>query len=57
MSDMLYFTVGNQQDTPSAVKKGKNCINPLTLEWVQKVEEDYNSAQWLRQAPDPVYNP
>ena len=60
--DFLYgsgasYNTGNQQDTLSAAKKDKNCMNPLTLEWIQKAEEDYNSAKWLQQAPDPVYNP
>ena len=60
--DFLYgsrvpYNSGNQQDASSALKKEKDSMNPLTLEWVQKAEEDYNSAKWLQQAPDPVYNP
>ena len=31
-------------------------MNPLTLEWIQKAEGDYRTAQWLQQDPDPVYD-
>lgn len=31
-------------------------MNPLTLEWIEKAEEDYNSAKWLQQSPNPVHN-
>ena len=37
-------------------EKEKDCINPLTLEWGQKAEEDYNAAKWLQQSPNPVHN-
>ena len=51
-----YYTIRNPQGTPNTVKKEQDCMNPLTLEWVEKAEEDYNSAKWLQQAPDPVHN-
>ena len=51
-----FYDRGNRQDTPSAVKKEKGCMNPLTQEWIEKAEEDYNSAKWLQQAPDPLHN-
>ena len=51
-----HYNIRNRQSTPSAGKKEPDCMNPLTLEWVQKAEEDYNSAKWLQQAPDPVHN-
>ena len=38
------------------LKKEKCLMNPLTLEWIQKAEEDYGSAKWLQQAPTPSYN-
>ena len=31
-------------------------MNPLTLEWVQKAEEDYAAAKLQRQAPTQNYN-
>ncbi|RKU39255.1 DNA-binding protein [Candidatus Poribacteria bacterium] len=31
-------------------------MNPLTLEWIEKAEEDYRTAKWLQQSPDPVHN-
>ena len=31
-------------------------MNPLTLEWTQKAEGDYASAQWLQQAPNPTHD-
>lgn len=34
----------------------RNSMNPLTLEWVQKAEEDYTTIEWLQQAPTPNYN-
>ena len=50
------YNRGNRQDPPSAVKKEKGCMNPLTQEWIEKAEEDYNSAKWLQQAPDSFHN-
>ncbi len=40
----------------NVLKKEKDCMNPLTLEWVKKVEEDYNAAKWLQQAPNLLHN-
>ena len=34
----------------------RDCMNPLTLEWVQKAEGDYRTAKWGQQAPDPVHD-
>ncbi len=48
--------IGNPPHTPNPVKKEKDCMNPLTLEWIEKAEEDYNTAKWLQQSPNPVYN-
>ena len=44
------------RDIPGAVKKEKSYMNPLTLEWIEKAEEDYNSAKWLQESPNPVHN-
>ena len=59
--DFLYgsdasYNVGNGRSTPDTLKKEQHCMNPLTLEWIEKAEEDYNSAKWLQQAPDPGHN-
>ncbi len=51
-----YYNVGNGRSTPDTIKKEQDCMNPLTLEWIEKAEEDYNSAKWLLQAPDPGHN-
>ena len=34
-------------------KNEKDSMNPLTLEWVEKAESDYEAAVWLQQAPTP----
>ena len=31
-------------------------MNPLTLEWIEKAEEDFAAAQWLQRAPMPVHD-
>lgn len=59
--DFLYGSdasdnIKNPQRAPNTAKKEKNFMNPLTLEWIERAEEDYNSAKWLQQAPDPVHN-
>ena len=59
--DFLYgsdasYNIGNRQGTSNAVKKEKDCMNPLTLEWIEKAEGDYKSAKWGQQAPDPVHD-
>ena len=51
-----YHKRGNRRGMPNTVKKEKDCVNPLTLEWIERAEEDYNSAKWLQQAPDPGHN-
>lgn len=38
------------------VEKEKDCMNPLTLEWIQRAEEDYNTVKWLHQSPNPLHN-
>ena len=43
-------------DTQNSIAKERECMNPLTLEWIEKAEEDYNSAKWLQQSPNPVHN-
>ena len=51
-----YDTVGNGQSTPNAFKKEQNCRNPLTLEWVETAEEDYEMVQLAQQAARPFHN-
>ena len=40
----------------STIKKDKDCMNPLTLEWIEKAENDYAAVQQLRQAPKPLHD-
>jgi HEPN domain-containing protein/predicted nucleotidyltransferase len=35
-------------------EKGKDCMNPLTLEWIQRAEADYITVQQLLLAEDPL---
>ncbi len=51
-----YCHLKDQRDTPKSLNKEKDCMNPLTLEWIQKAEEDYNAARWLQQSPNPLHN-
>lgn len=51
-----HYNIENSLGTPSRVKKERDCMNPLTLEWVEKAEGDYRTAKWLQQAPDPVHD-
>ena len=37
-------------------KKENTEMNPITLEWVEKAEGDYNAAMQLQHGPDPVYH-
>ena len=53
------YTVKNLQGTQNGrnlAKQEKDCMNPLTLEWIQKAEGDYKTAKWGQQAPDPVHD-
>ena len=34
----------------------RDSMNPLTLEWIQKAEEDYTAAKWQQKAPTQNYN-
>ena len=50
------YSLNKQQDKPSSYNKDNVCMNPLTLEWIENAEEDYNSAKWLQESPYPVHN-
>ena len=52
----VYDDIRNRQSMPNVLKKEQGCMNPLTLARIEKAEEDYNSAKWLQQAPEPVHN-
>ena len=59
--DSLYgsdtdYNRGNRRSTPNAVKKEQYRMNPLTLEWIERAEEDYNIAELARQASHPFHN-
>ena len=54
-----YCNIKNLQGTHykvNVLKKEKNCMNPLTLEWIQKAENDYAAVQQLLQAPNPLHD-
>ena len=34
-------------------KNEKGTMNPLTTEWIEKAESDYEAAEWLQKAPTP----
>ena len=51
-----HYNIESPLGASNRVKKEKDCINPLTLEWVEKAEGDYRAAKWLQQAPDPVHD-
>ncbi len=50
------YNLDKQEDKPNSVKKEEIYMNPLTVEWIEKAEEDYNSAKWLQESPTPVHN-
>ncbi len=43
-------------DKPYSVKEEEVYMNPLTVEWIEKAEEDYNAAKWLQESPTPIHN-
>ena len=51
-----YHTIENRQTTLKTFKEEQHCMNPLTLEWIEKAEEDYDMAQLARQASRPFHN-
>lgn len=51
-----YHKKRNRRDMPNTVKKEKDCVNPLALEWIERAEEDYNMAQLAQQASRPFHN-
>lgn len=52
----VYYRRENWRGTPSPVKEEKDCVNPLTLEWIERAEEDYSMAQLAQQASRPFHN-
>ena len=55
----VHYNIKNLRFThhgANVLKKEKDSMNPLTLEWIQKAEGDYRTAKWGQQAPDPVYD-
>lgn len=54
-----HCNVKNLQGVPygaNALEKQRNCMNPLTLEWMEKAENDYAAVQQLLQASNPLYD-
>ena len=59
--DFLYgsdadYTIGNRRGTSNTVKKKQDRMNPLTLESIEKAEEDYDMAALARQASRPFHD-
>ncbi len=52
----VHYILENTKNMSNLVKEKKECMNPLTLEWIEKAEEDYNAAKWLQESPNPVHN-
>ena len=53
------YNVKNLQFTHygiNLVKKEKGCMNPLTLEWIEKAENDYAAIQQLLLASNPLHD-
>ncbi len=50
------YNLDKHRDKPCSVKEEEVYMNPLTVEWIEKAEEDYNSAKWLQESPTPVHN-
>ena len=59
-----YCNIKNLQDThygtnvfkTNVFKEERDCMNPLTLEWIEKAEGDYAAVQQLLQASDPLHD-
>ena len=51
-----YDDIRNRQSMPNVLKKEQACMNPLTQEWIEKAEEDYNMAQLALQSSRPFHN-
>ena len=48
--------IRNRQNMPNVLKKEQDCMNALTLEWIEKAEEDYDMAHLARQSSRPFHN-
>lgn len=54
-NDTLY-NIENPKGMTNFVTKEKEHINPLTLEWIEKAEDDYAAVQHLLQAPNLLHD-
>ena len=55
----VYCNIKNLKDThygTNVLRKEKDCMNPLTQEWIEKAENDYAAVQQLLQASDPLHD-
>lgn len=50
------YNFGKLNDKPRTSKKDKVYMNPLTLEWIEKSENDYAAVQQLLQASNPLHD-
>ena len=51
-----HYNIETPITAPSFVKKEKDCMNPLTLEWIEKAENDYAAVQQLLLASNPLHD-
>lgn len=51
-----HYDIETPITAPSFVKKEKDCMNPLTLEWIEKAENDYAAVQQLLLASNPLHD-
>ncbi len=50
------YNIENPKNTSNLVKEEKRYMNPLTLEWIQKAENDYAAVQQLLLASNPLHD-
>ena len=50
------YNIENPKSTSNLVKEEKIYMNPLTLEWIQKAENDYAAVQQLLLASNPLHD-
>ncbi|MDE0482686.1 MAG: HEPN domain-containing protein [Candidatus Poribacteria bacterium] len=51
-----HYNIEKQKEVPNPVIKEKGNMNPLTLEWIEKAENDYAAVQQLLQASNPLHD-
>ncbi len=52
----VHYNIEKSKNAPDPVIKEKGDMNPLTLEWIQKAENDYAAVQQLLLASNPLHD-